>query len=76
MNGKLIRPCEERECAQRKLNEAEQKLRREIERREILTAHFRRSIKNLNLNDFNHTKQLDGRIRLRGTRLACVENEN
>ena len=59
-----------------KLNEAEQKLRREIERREILTAHFRRSIKNFNLNDVSYTKQLDGQIGLRGTRLACVENGN
>ena len=40
--------------------EGEQKLRRAIGRREILTAHFRRTIKNLNLNDFSYTKQLDG----------------
>ena len=62
--------------AQQKLCEAEQKLRREIGRREILTAHFRRTIKNLNLKDFSYTKQLDGQIGLRGTRLVCVENEN
>ena len=76
MNGKLIRPSEERECAQHKLYEGEQTLRRAIGRRQIPTAHFRRSIKNLNLNDFSYTKQLDGQIGLRGTRLACVENEN
>ena len=62
--------------AQHRLYEVEQKLRREIGRREILTAHFRRSIKNLNLNDSSYTKQLDGQIRLTGTRFACVENGN
>ena len=76
MNGKLIRPSEERECAQHKLYEGEQKLRRAIGRGEIPTAHFRRSIKNLNLNDFSYTKQPDGQIGLRRTRLACVEIEN
>ena len=75
MNGKLIRPSEER-MARHRLYEVEQKLRREIGRREILTAHFRRSIKNLNLNDFSYTNQLHGQIGLRGTRLACVENGN
>ena len=73
MNRKLIRLSEGRECAQHKLYEGEQKLRRAIGRREIPTAHFRRSTKNLNLNDFSCTKQLDGQIGLRGTRIACVE---
>ena len=76
MNGKLIRPSEERECAQRKLYEGEQKLRRASGRGQILTPHFRRTIKNLNLKDFSYTKQLDGQIRLTGTRFACVENGN
>ena len=62
--------------AHRKLYEGEQKLRRASGRREIPTAHFRRSIRNLNLNDVSYTKQLDGQIGLRGTTLACVENEN
>ena len=52
------------------------RLRQEIEKREIPTLLFRRSIKNLNLNDFNYTKSVDGQIRLRETRLACMENWN
>ena len=62
--------------AQRKLYQGVQKLRRASGRREILTAHFRRTIKNLNLHDFSYTKKLHGQIGLRGTGLACVENVN
>ena len=41
-----------------------------------LILHFRRSIKNLNVSDFSYIKQVDGQIRLRGTKLACMENWN
>ena len=41
--------------------------RREIGKREIPILLLRRSIKNLNLSDFNYTKQVDGHIRLRET---------
>ena len=33
-------------------------------------------IKHLNLSDFNHTKQVDGQIRPRETRLVCMEKWN
>ena len=42
--------------------------------REIPTLLFGRPIKNLNLSDFKYTKQVDGQIRLRETRLVCVKN--
>ena len=61
--------------AQQKLHEAEA----EVEARKwgkIPTLPLRRSIKNLNLSDFNYTKQVDGQISLRETRSVCLENWN
>ena len=37
---------------------------------------FKRSIKRLNLSDFSYIKQVDGQIRLRETKLACMVNWN
>ena len=39
-------------------------------KREIVTSLFMRSMKNLNLNDFSHIKQVHGQIMLRETKLA------
>ena len=35
-----------------------------------------RSIKNLNLNDFGHIKQVDGQISLKEVKSACMVNWN
>ena len=51
--------------AQRTLHEAGAEVEPVIGEREIPTLLFKRSIKNLNLRDFNYTKQVDGQIRLR-----------
>ena len=37
---------------------------------------FERSIKNLNLSDFSYNKQVDGQIRVKETKLACMKNWN
>ena len=50
------------------------RLRRKIGKREILKLLFERSIKNLNLSDFNYIKKTDGQIRLKETKLACMVN--
>ena len=39
---------------------------------EIKNMHSKRSIRNLNLSDFSYIKQ----IRLKETKLACMENWN
>ena len=67
LNGKLTRQSEEREREWLSKNciKLRQKLRREIGKREILTSLFKRSIRNLNLNDFSYIKQVDGQIKLR-----------
>ena len=49
-------------------------MKQKIERREILKLLFERSIKNLNLSDFNYIKKTDGQIRLKEAKLACVVN--
>ena len=49
------------------------RLRREIGKGEIPTLLLERSIKNLNLNDFSYIKQVHGQIRLRETKLTCME---
>ena len=49
------------------------RLRREIGKGEIPTLFLERSIKNLNLNDFSYIKQVHGQIRLRETKLTCME---
>ena len=54
----------------RSINAHDVQKRIEIGKREILTSLFMRSIKNLNLNDFSYTKQVDGRIRLRETKIS------
>ena len=53
-----------------------EKLRHEIGEREILTSHFRRSSRSLNINDFSNIKQVDRQIRLREIKLASIENYN
>ena len=45
-------------------------LGQEIGKRECPASLFRRSIKNLNLSDFNYTKQVDGQIRLREIKIS------
>ena len=60
--------------AQRKMFEAEAEVVARNGNRRIPTLLIRRSINNLNLTDFNYTKQVDGQIRLREIKLACVEN--
>ena len=54
----------------RSINAHDEQKRIEIGKREILTSLFMRSMKNLNLNDFSYTKQVDGRIRLRETKIS------
>ena len=76
LNEKLTRPFEKREWLSKNCMKLKLRLRQEIEKREIPTLLFRRSIKNLNLNDFNYIKLVDGQISLRETRLACMENWN
>ena len=49
------------------------RLRREIGKGEIPILLLERSIKNLNLNDFSYIKQVHGQIRLRETKLTCME---
>ena len=46
---------------------------KKLGKEKIPTLLFRRSIKNLNLSDFNCTKQVDGQIQPRETRLVCME---
>ena len=72
LNEKLTRPFEEREWLSKNCMKLKLRLKQEIEKREIPTLLFRRSIQNLNLNDFNYTKSVDGQIRLRETRLAFM----
>ena len=67
--GKLTRPSEEREWLSENCKKLKQMSRRGIGRGEILTSLFRSSIKNLNLSDFNCTRQVDGQIRLRENQL-------
>ena len=74
--GKLTRPSEEREWLSEDWLKLRLKLRQEVGRREILTSLFKRSIKNLNLNDFRYIKQVDGQIKLREVKLACMDNWN
>ena len=63
--------------AQRKVHGAEAEVEaRNWEMRNSDCCFFKRSITNLDLNDFSYTKQVDGQIRLRETRLACMENWN
>ena len=52
------------------------RLRQEIGTREIPTLLFKRSTKNLSLNDFSYIEQVDGQIRLRKIKSACVKNSN
>ena len=74
LKGKLIWPSEAREWLSKNCMKLMRRLRRKIGKREILKLLFERSIKNLNLSDFSHIKQVDGQIRLKETNLACLEN--
>ena len=58
-------------CTRLKLN-----LKREIWKSDDKILLFKRSIKNLNLTDFNYIKQIDGQIRLSEIKSACMENWN
>ena len=49
-------------------------MRREIVKSNVRISFYERSIKSLNLSDFSHNKQVDGQIRLKVTKLACMEN--
>ena len=51
-------------------------MRRRIGKSESETILFKKSIKGLGLTDFDWIKQADGQIRLRETKLACMENLN
>ena len=53
-----------------------QKLRRDIWKRGILVSLSMRSIRSSNLNDFCYKKQIDGQIRLKEIKSACMENWN
>ena len=61
----LGQPRWERERLSKHCTKLRLGLRREIGKGEILILLFRRSVKNLNLNDFSCIKQVDGQIRLR-----------
>ena len=50
--------------------------RENLRRREILTLFFRRSIRNLNLSGCSYMKQVDGQIKVKETKLSCIENWN
>ena len=52
------------------------KLGRGIGKSENSTSLFRRSIRSLTLNDFSYIKQVDGQIRLKELKSACMENWN
>ena len=64
--------------AQQKLYEAEAEAEVEARnwKKEIMTSLFKRSIRSLNLNDFSNIKQVDGQIRLREIKSACMKNCN
>ena len=76
MNGKLTRPSEEKEWLSKNCEKLKLKLRREIGKSDVRILLFMRSMKNLNLNDFNKIKQVDGKIRLREMKSACMEKWN
>ena len=63
----------EERLAQQKLYEAEAEVDARYWNREILKS---RSLRNLNLNDFSFSKQIDGQIRLKEIKSVCVENWN
>ena len=63
-NSAMVDGFEEREKLSKNCTKLRLRLRREIGKRNIPTLLFRRSIKNLNLSDFNYTKQVDGQVRL------------
>ena len=56
------------------LYEAEAEVEARNWEKEILTSLVMRSIENLNLKDFSNVKQVDGRIKPRDTKSACVQN--
>ena len=58
--------------AQRKLYEAEVEARN-WEKRYSVSA-FQEINQEFDLSDFNYTKQVDWQIRLKETRLVCMEN--
>ena len=76
LNGKLTRPSEDREKLSKNCTKLKLKLRREIGKRDVKILFFKRSIKNLNLNDFNYIKQIDEQIKLSEIKLAFMENWN
>ena len=75
LNGKLTRLFEERELLSKNCMRLRLRLRREFGKREILTLLIERTIKNLNLSDFSCIRQVDGQIRPRETKLACMETD-
>ena len=74
MNGKLTRPYEGSYSPSKKFFDAEAEVGARNWKREILTSPFTRLIRNLNLRDFSYMKQLDGWIKLKETKLACMVN--
>ena len=74
--AELVSAVRGERVAQQKLYEAEAEVEARNWEKKNKPLLFRRSIKNLNLNDFSYIKHVDGRIRLREIKLACVENWN
>ena len=73
--GKLTRPFRKRKRLSKKLYQAEAGIEaKKMGKSKPGPILLMRSIKNLNLSDFDYTKQVGGQIRLREIKLACMEN--
>ena len=62
LNGKLTRPSEDREWLSKNFMKLRQKSMRVFRKEKFCFRFFRRSIRNLNLNDFSYIKQVDGQV--------------